>query len=847
MKAKRVALKISLLYCLIGGFWIIASDRVLASLVSDANLLTILQTYKGLVFIVLSVLALYFVLSRIFEKSELTTLERIHAEQTVRESRDRLKRILDSLFTFVGVLTLDGVLLEANRAPFEAAGIKREDAIGKLFHETYWWAHSAETQRSLGECLKRAAQGETVRRDFEVRVANNRLITIDFIVSPLRNAGNQITELVASAVDITDRKRVEDELRETSERFHQLADNITDVFWMRTPDFNRVIYISPGFEKVWGRPMEELYSNPQKWIDFIFPEDRARVVSAFDELRKGGLRLDIEYRIVWPNGEVRWIRARGFEVCDTSGRVARYAGVITDITARKQAEASLRKSEAQLRAMFEDAAIGIALVDTEGRPVRCNSALCRMLGYSKEELSQMTFPQFTHAEDIDEDLKLFGALVAGERDHYEITKRFIRKDGQIVFGRLAVSLIQHEKGLPTLAVGMVEDITESRMLEEQMRQSQKMEAIGKLAGGVAHDFNNILAVIQMQAGLLMYCKEIPVKQRDFAGEIIRAAERAANLTRQLLLFGRRQTVQASEHDLNEIVTNIAKMLQRMLGEDIEMELKWAAERLWIRADAGMIDQILMNLAVNARDSMPNGGRLAIETSSVAFGESSAARRQEGRRGLFACLKISDSGSGISAENLPHIFEPFFTTKEVGKGTGLGLATVFGIVQQHQGWINVESEVGRGTTFRIYFPRIEKPSSPAGNQTTLPSMRPGNETILLVEDDFAVSISVEYTLNHLGYRVLTAADGKEAVEVWKQHRHEIRLLLTDLVMPRGMNGKELAVKLLVEKPELKVIYSSGYTRDLVSADFKLQDGVNFLPKPYSLQKLSETVRRNLDSV
>jgi CheY-like chemotaxis protein len=261
----------------------------------------------------------------------------------------------------------------------------------------------------------------------------------------------------------------------------------------------------------------------------------------------------------------------------------------------------------------------------------------------------------------------------------------------------------------------------------------------------------------------------------------------------------------------------------------------------------MIDQILMNLAVNARDSMPNGGRLTIETSSVASEESSAARVQEGRHGSLACLKISDSGSGISAENLPHIFEPFFTTKEVGKGTGLGLATVFGIVQQHQGWINVESEVGRGTTFRIYFPRIDKPSNPAARQMALPSMRSGNETILLVEDDFAVSISVEHTLNHLGYRVLTAADGKEAMEVWKQHRHEIRLLLTDLVMPRGMNGRELAVKLLEEKPELKVIYSSGYTRDVVSADFKLQDGMNFLPKPYSLQKLSETVRRNLDSV
>ena len=304
------------------------------------------------------------------------------------------------------------------------------------------------------------------------------------------------------------------------------------------------------------------------------------------------------------------------------------------------------------------------------------------------------------------------------------------------------------------------DITAQRKLEVQFRQSQKMEAIGQLAGGVAHDFNNILAVILLQAGLLKIQPELPPKLLEFAAEIEKATQRAANLTRQLLLFSQRQVMQMRDLDLNEAVTNIVKMLQRLVGEDVQMQFKLSPKPLLIHADPGMIDQILLNLTVNARDAMPSGGELIIETSELNFDELSIAKASPARPGSFACVSVTDTGCGMSPEITAHIFEPFFTTKDVGKGTGLGLATTFGIVQQHQGWINVYSEVGMGTTMRIYLPRLARTSGHETGWSLFGSLPKGTETILVVEDDSAVRLSMRHILSHLGYSVLEATTGAE---------------------------------------------------------------------------------------
>jgi nitrogen-specific signal transduction histidine kinase len=389
------------------------------------------------------------------------------------------------------------------------------------------------------------------------------------------------------------------------------------------------------------------------------------------------------------------------------------------------------------------------------------------------------------------------------------------------------------------------DITEQRKLEAQFRQAQKMEGVGQLAGGVAHDFNNILAIIQMQSDLLKNSGSLSAEQSEFTDEIGITVQRAAALTRQLLLFSRREVFQPRDLDLSESITNTTKMLRRILGEDIQIQLKLASQPMFIHADAGMMDQVLLNLAVNARDAMPKGGQLVIETSGVELDEFAASQSAQARPGSFVCLNLSDSGCGIPPEILPKIFEPFFTTKDVGKGTGLGLATVFGIVQQHQGWINVYSELNHGTTFRVYLPRLAKNGGQKSSQMALTAMRGGNETILLAEDDPSLRVSVRKGLSQLGYRILEAPTGIKAFEVWKQNRDEIRLLLTDLVMPDGMTGKDLAQRVLQENPKLKVIYMSGYSAEVVGKDFPLSEGVNFLTKPFQALKLAQTVRNCLD--
>jgi PAS domain S-box-containing protein len=548
-------------------------------------------------------------------------------------------------------------------------------------------------------------------------------------------------------------------------------------------------------------------------------------------------------------GEAGFFDAEEMRLLDELAADISFALEVQQREARQlQAEAALRSSEERFRQLAETIQEVFWITEpASGRMIYISPAYLTVWGRTCESLYAAPGSWLDAVHPEDRERVQVAAKTKQAAGLYDEEYRIIRPDKTVRWVRDQAFPLYNAAGEVDRMIGVARDITERRKLEEQLRQAQKMEAIGQLAGGVAHDFNNILAVIQMQAGLLEKSPGILPEHAEFAAEIEAAAQRAANLTRQLLVFSRRQTMQLEDLNLNDVVKQIARMLQRVIHEDIKLEFKLATEPLWVRADGGMMDQVLLNLTVNARDAMPRGGTLLIETDAVELDELAARQSPAARPGKYIRLTVSDTGTGISPDILPHIFEPFFTTKDIGKGTGIGLATVQGIILQHQGWVNVSSEAGQGTTFRIYLPRLLKLSAAAETAANPEAVPSGNETILLAEDDAKLRASVRAALTRLGYRVLEAASGAEALGLWEQNREDIQLLLVDLVMPGGVSGLELAQNICRHRAGMKVIYTTGHSGEIAGPNPSLEEGVNFLIKPFSTHKLAVTVRRMLDSI
>jgi two-component system, cell cycle sensor histidine kinase and response regulator CckA len=502
---------------------------------------------------------------------------------------------------------------------------------------------------------------------------------------------------------------------------------------------------------------------------------------------------------------------------------------------------ALRAREEKLRAIFDAEPECVKLVSADGILHEMNAAGLRLIEASSlDDIKGKSILPIVVPEDRAACAQLLQAVARGEKRCIEFRIEGF-KGVRRCMEMTAVPLRDEATGA-NLVLAVSHDITEHRRLEEQFRHSQKMEAIGQLAGGVAHDFNNLLTVIQGNASLLQ--ETVGEVAQEHVQDILQAAERAAGLTRQLLLFSRKQVMQPVELDLNEAVEKTIRMLRRVLGENIALHTEFSPDLPLVLADAGMIEQALLNLAINSRDAMPGGGRLSVSTSAEFVDDGQALENPEMPAGLCACLAVSDTGSGIPPEIMPHIFEPFFTSKEVGKGTGLGLATVYGIVKQHRGAIKVESEPGKGSLFRLYLPAVE--GSPVRREaaavaTNLPT---GNETILLVEDEPSLRALASQLLQRCGYNLLVAPSGIAALAVWGDHKDRIQLLLTDMVLPGSITGRQLAEILHRERAELPVVFTSGYSTD-VTGGKSLVEGVNFLQKPYQAQKLAEIVREALD--
>jgi PAS domain S-box-containing protein len=531
------------------------------------------------------------------------------------------------------------------------------------------------------------------------------------------------------------------------------------------------------------------------------------------------------------------------KMAEESARLAAAERELEIISERDRAAEALHRSEARVRRLVESNIIGIATGDLDGKLIEANDAFLGLLGFTKEDLlsGQMRWDTLTPAEYRDTDQRMVEQLMStGIAPPWE--KQFIRKDGSRVPVLIGVATLLAISG-ETEAISFVLDMSERKRLERQLRQAQKMEAIGQLAGGIAHDFNNLLGVIIGYSEILGDGLGANDPLRPKAEQIKKAGQRAASLTRQLLAFSRKQVLEPKVLDLNAVVPEILKMLQRLIGENIELVAVAGPKLGRVNADQGQIEQVIMNLAVNARDAMPRGGKLSITTANAEMDDVFARQHPGAVPGVYVMLSVSDTGCGMDAETQAHMFEPFFTTKEEGKGTGLGLATVYGIVKQSGGYVSVYSEPGQGTSFKIYLPRIDEPvpvSVPGNESKETPR---GWETILLVEDAQALRELTQELLEANGYKVLAAANGPDAIQVAEKHKEQIHLLLSDVVMP-GMDGRKLAEHMVLIHPETRVLYMSGYTDDTIVHHGVLNPEVALLQKPFTRESLTGKLREVL---
>lgn len=514
-----------------------------------------------------------------------------------------------------------------------------------------------------------------------------------------------------------------------------------------------------------------------------------------------------------------------------------------ELLERKEREDQLRASEELFSKAFHSSPVSMAISSLQSRLfMNVNKAFLRNCGYTREELIGKTASALGIWEENKVAEVLFQKLAVGAGLH-DFEFRFRTKKGDLRSGRLSAETIEYAGQSCILAVA--EDVTERVLLENQLRQAQKLEAVGQLAGGVAHDFSNILSAMLMNLDLLQEEPGLSDETKSGLKELECEATRASGLIRQLLLFSRRQNADAKPQNLNEIITNLLKMLRRLMRENIQLEYKPGAANLWINADAGMMEQVVMNLFVNACDAMERGGRLTITTEQVRLDDPVIGHPDPNARpGLFVRLIVADEGCGMDEATQKRIFEPFFTTKEAGKGTGLGLATVFGIVKQHQGWIEVESAAGKGSTFRIYIPALVKGMDISEARHSY-EIRGGSECILVAEDEHSVRRVIVLGLRKLGYAVLEAADAKHALTLWHDNKDKIDLLLTDMIMPGGLSGLDLAVLMRSEKQTLRVIISSGYNTIISNPAVLSSHGFAGLAKPYDSVILARSVRSCLD--
>ncbi len=773
--------------------------------------------------------------------SFLDITERRQTEQKAAQ----LAAIVESSDDAIIGKNLDGSITSWNRGAEKIYGYAASEVIGKPISILF----ASGLEDDAKQILEKIKSGEPVEHYETVRRRKDgRDIHMSLTVSSIRNYKGIIVAASTIGRDITDRKQAEDALQQSEEQFRTLVESAPDAIFIEVG--GRFVYLNDAAIHMYGAASEEELSG-HAIIGRIHPDHRANVLERIrfiDEERKPTPLMELKH--VKLDGTTVYAESHAVPIKYRKSKAALV--FVRDITERKKNEEALSISEERYRRLFEDASMGIFRVTLEGKLIDVNPAFTLMFGFDSQEEVK------SQVNDVAVDL-----FVDPSRRHEIVrmmldTKRpvhaeslYRRKDGSTFTADLHAWAVRDKEGKLLYLEGFVEDISERKRakeekekLEAQLFQAQKMESVGRLAGGVAHDFNNMLGVIIGRAEMALQQDVSNDKLKHHLDEILKAALRSADLTKQLLAFARKQTAVPKILSLNDTISGMLQMLRRLIGEDID--LLWGPELdLWkVKIDPSQVDQILANLAVNARDAISGVGAITLRTENVVIDDSNWADTPEFIPGEYVLLTVSDNGSGMSEEVRSNIFEPFFTTKEIGKGTGLGLSTVYGIVKQNDGFIYVESEPGKGTTFKIYLPRFEAETAHVPSGEINVKRLTGTETILLVEDDEAILDLGKMILENLGYTVLAAQTVVDSISLVKEHPGDIHLVITDVVMPE-MNGRELAEKLRVIRPNLKCLYMSGYTADVIAHRGILDGGLNFIQKPFRRDDLAAKVRQVLD--
>ena len=775
----------------------------------------------------------------------LDVTEQRRAEEGIRQSEQRTRVMIDNALDAVVSMDPAGIITDWSAQAERMFGWSRTEAIGRQMSDTiipqrYREAHEKGLKKFL-----QTGEGPVLNKRIEITALSRdgKEFPVELAISPSKVGGRWTFS--AFIRDLTEQIKAAEALKAGEQRYRQLFEDIPIGLYRSTPD-GQFIDVNPAMVAMLGYwNKETLLATPATSL-YVDPADRRR----WSAQKPGEIRVhDLDVRMRRADGAVIWVRDTTHVKRAPDGTALLYEGVLEDITDRVEAEQAVQASERRFIQILEAAPAGIIVSDKKGHPIFMNAAARGILGKGLAERSNLVdfseiYQVYLSGSDKLYPVEKMPLLRALTGETTAVDDMEIRRDNRVISLHVqGAPLLDSERKVMGAVIGFF-DTTEKRSLESQLRQSSKMEAVGQLAGGVAHDFNNLLTVIMSYSAMLLdrLSPEDPI--HEDVQEIALAADRAAGLTKQLLAFSRQQVMQPRVININEVIADLEKMLRRVIGEDVEFSTSLDPGIAEINADPGQLEQVLMNLVVNARDAMPSGGRLSISTSNSALATESATGSLRPPDGDYVMLAVSDTGTGMTREVQQRLFDPFFTTKDQGRGTGLGLATVYGIVKQSGGEIYVYSELGEGSTFKVYFPHFVETGEPRIHELTSKEVPRGSETVLLVEDDTNLRYLVARVLRGCGYTILVAASGAEALAIAGDPTKSIDAVITDVVMP-GMNGRELVERLVAARPGIGFLFMSGYTDDDVLRRGVLHGETAFLQKPFTPDQLARKVRGVID--